>query len=493
MMNKRILISAITAAALGGLFVGCGSSDSTVAATGTTISGLGEKSALNGAKVKIGGGSATTDEKGEFRVKNATGTEMVMTGGTFEESNGTAFTTRTNELPLKATTVGNPTGNVNMLTTMVEEFVAKDGTSRAAAVAAVKSIFGLSNEDDNSIYGAVNDGSGNRKENLGRMIHQAMVDVKDSEAASSTVISTFKAGGIAAAAAGTDMNDSAVGVVFTNVYTQVAALDDAPTFTIPQTEIVNFINEIALPPAAFSAGIADGNATTALNSKVKYSNVIVLEQNMIESANFDHAYISRLDLNGTATVNDGESNNTVDLIVSLSNLATSGVNANASYAIKLSNLTAVSDGTDVTNFAFSNGNTTLTITANSNMSDAITYSGSDVNVTEFLNTCNFISADTGTGTGIDLNITAFRNYIGSVIAENGTGSADGNFTSGMNAGHPSEYSLTTLVNINDQKMTLNEQYNLAPRGSILVGEDTTTGKAGTLETGYKVIDADITE
>ena len=488
MMNKRILISAITAAALGGLFVGCGSSDST---TGTTISGKGEKSALNGAKVRIGGGSATTDENGEFTARNATGTEMVMTGGTFEESNGTAFTTRTNELPLKATTVGNPTGNVNMLTTMVEEFVAKDGTSRAAAVAAVKSIFGLSNEDNNSIYGAVNDGSGNRKENLGRMIHQAMVDVKDSEAASSTVISTFKADGIAAA--GTDMNDVAVGAVFTNVYTQVAALDDAPTFTIPQTEIVDFINNIELPPAAFSAGIADGNATTALNSKVKYSNVIVLEQNMTESADFDHAYISRLDLNGTATVNDGESNNTVDLIVSLSNLATSGVNANASYAIKLSNLTAVSDGTDVTNFAFSNGNTTLTITANSNMSDAITYSGSDVNVTEFLNTCNFISADTGTGTGIDLNITAFRNYIGSVIAENGTGSADGNFTSGMNAGHPSEYSLTTLVNINDQKMTLSEQYNLAPRGSILVGEDTTTGKAGTLETGYKVIDADITE
>ena len=489
-MNKKILMSAAAAATLALTFTGCGSDVSSGASS--AISGVAEKSALKNATVTIGSGTATTNANGEYTVSGATGTSITVSGGTYQESNSSGVFDVTNTVALSATTEGNANGAVNMGTTLVEQFVAQGGT-RENSVNQVKALLGLSGEDNASIYGNVNDGSGNAKENYGRMIHQLLKDTASSSAGLTKVITTLQAKAATAVAASGNVNMT---TALQDVYVQVALVDTAVTFTIPSAEIANFVTNIELPPAAFSTGIADGNATTAVNSKFAFSNVLVLDSNLTTAtqAITSDVNLSRIsDVNSSVSVTEStyDTNATGELLISLENLATSGINKNASYALRLNNLDVTLSGGYITALT-KHTNTSAVATANSNMSKMLTVTANDANITSLLTTNTLVDADTGSG--MDINVTAFTNFMSALIGtgEDETASANignGNFTSGMDAN--GTYEIKVLLDINDNNVTLSERFNLAPRASVNVGGSGST--AGTNYPGYKIVDANLTK
>ena len=454
-MNKKILVSAVTAAVLGGLFVGCGSSDSTPAAVTTAsngtgaftvsgVSGYAMKGALDGATVSKSGNTISFSG-GTDSVTGLAPTLNVSTDAELVDSEGNVianpFTTMAMQMDGNKTTAMNKVANAF-------------GYPKAQLVKQIKDT-----AEDAEL------------ENLGRTVSQLIKAAQAQDKMDSLTAAIELT-------TGDDDNASVILTALNNVLT-------TPLYTADQ--IADTVANLDKNPAAFAVESAEFDAAVeaGTNDDFNVSAVtnptlvgISLDSNTTEGDLSSGATISPMTLAGITEANiTAESG---ELLLEVGNDAETGINANASYALKLSKLCPVYNdaGTSITGFTY-NANTTMSITANSNMSvaETIEFAAQDGNISAF-----FTNADINNT--LQVNATSFLSAITDIVdAEEYDSETDGNFTSGMTAS--GDYYVEALVNIDDKAfITSDKEYKIAKDSVTIDDAD---------YAGYLVIDGYLTK
>jgi len=444
MMNKKILMSVAAAATIATTFVGCGSSSTgstnTTSSTGTGAfttstgaTGYAAKGALNGATVSESGSTVSLSGGIDSitglapTIDVSTDTELVDTDGDI---------------------IANP------FTTLAMQF---DG-NKTRAMNKVARAFNTS--FDGLVKQIKDDYADVKLENQGRMIAQLL---KSAKAQNSMILLTD---------AIVDTNGSAT---FGQLLGELNKALPKPLMTA--TQIVASVKNIdkqasqfAKESAKFDKAVEDGttadfNVSTVTN--VSLNNAIKLDTNTTDANNTSVANISAMSLVGLTDANITAQGS--ELLFGIENNDDDSINTNASYALKLSKLTPVISGTSITGFTY-NENTTLVITANSNMSKAVTLDG---NVTKFFN-------DTDLNNTLEVNATAFTNYINGVVGSKYDNTKDGNFTSGMKAAGTYDYGV--MLNVDSYPFITSDKYYHIEKSDI--SKD---------DAGYLVIDGNLTK
>jgi hypothetical protein len=460
-MNKKILLSAAAAALMTVSFTGCGSDNDTVATTATpttdtagyvtlsdgTVVGA-SKGALSGAGVTksgttvtaTGGTDVITDEEFDGSVKSDT--ELTDSEGRVIANTFTSLAVDSGE---------------DNVTTAFSTIAAKLGFSTTA----ILKVFQATSSDA-------------AKENLARLVWRQMVKADESGISKSVLFSV--------------MENATTG------YASVLAALNNVTSAENDSALLDMIANITANPTSFAATLSaiDANSSVDFNTSLASNAIsypgLILETNTTTTA--DSTMISRIDDSNDSVdyTNSSDLNETVELLISMSNAAATGINANASYAAKLSNLVPVSVGGYLTNFVCApNSNSTLTVTANSNLSKGLTLENSDLNISALM--ANLITADSGSG--MDVNLTAFVDFVTDEIGALANGGTNGNYTSGMEAS--GTFNVKVLANVNDNNFTTSDQAWLIEKDSIVIGTDADTAATGSTYAGYKLIDNNLTK
>ena len=459
MMNKKILVSAVTATVLGSLFVGCGGGSSsttpTTSSTGTGsfttstgATGYAMKGALNGA--------AFTEN----------GTEISFSGGT-EEDTGLAPTlnveTDTELLDADGKIIA------NAFTTIAMQFPGDDPTRAIGKLANAMGInaSGLVAKMHSDSPAAA------ELENLGRVYGQLLnAAVNQGSGAMTALTNAIEDSSGTAGVEGLlgELNSALPTAIYT------AAQITQIVLNLPKNP-----TEFAKESAKFDAEIAKGTNLEFTISPVTNPRLtgISLDTNMTIGAttgDFDTATISMMSLDA----NDSDiTPETSEILIEIANTDADGINANASYAVKLSKLCAVVDGTNITGFT-NNANTTMSITANSNLSVAETldFAKGDGDITAL-----FTNANIDLNNSRSIGFGAFADYITSLVNDAELDSAtDGNFTSGMES-NTSDYSVKMMLNVDDRSfVTSDREYTIRKTDTVI---------DGVVTSGYQVIDSNI--
>ena len=451
-MKKKILVSAVTAAVLGGLFVGCGSSDSSTAPVTTASNGTGA--------FTVGGVSG-------YAMKGALdGATVSKSGNTVSFSGGTdSITGEAPTLNVSTDTeLVDAQGNViaNTFTTAAMQF---DG-NKTTAMSRVANAFGYQvSELVKQIKEDANDAV---LENLGRTIAQLLkaAQAQDEMSEFTTQIAATTGNKADPAATLTALNAALTTPLFTaaQITATVANLSKNPAA---------FAEESAKFDAAVEAGNTAGFVVTEFTNPTL--NGIKLVTDTTSLIGTDGA-ISTMTLAGI-TAEDNITSETGELLFEMGWDSETGVNANASYALKLSKLSPVytvsGTTTSIRGFTY-NDNTTMAITANSNLSvaETITFAAEDGNISAF-----FAAADINNT--LNVNTTAFCAAITDIVDSANLDSAtDGNFTSGMTA--TGAYYVEVLVNVDDEALISSDREYKIAKDSVTID--------GTGYAGYQVID-----
>lgn len=468
-MKKKYLQSIAISGVIALIIAGCGGGGSSSSSSGAGAGLGGGKGTLVGTTFTCGSNSAVTDSNGYTTIICPSGTTLIestLTG--IDVSTGLTPTNivRTDSTLLDEdgiiianafTTAAVASGESN-LTAVLQEFADKADVN----LTEILQVFTLSSDDS-------------ELEKLSKVvIAQVEKMVTDGNA---TSILTVMDGAI----------DGNLTSLITELNNSTGILDDV-------NETVTAVEDSTVSATVFSDLVADDNYTSANITAAKsdtanlIQNTIVADTDTTKTGSFSASTISVLDTNGTVSItkSSNDTNESGKLVISLENLATSGLNENALYSAELTNLTVTKDSSGkITNLQESS-NTSLVITANSNTSTTLSLTGSDVNATELLSTYGFITADGGSG--MDLNITGFTTYVTSALGtgEDEAGSANvgnGNFTSGMEAS--GTFGLEVLLNINDNNISSSDQTFTLDTAAIIIN--------GSQTNGWKVIDANLTK
>jgi hypothetical protein len=470
MMNKKILVSIAAAAAIATTFTGCGSSDSSTSAaatTGTTTTGTSgyatladgtvvglSKGALSGASVAKSG-TSVTGSGGTDVVSNTAFTGTVKTDTELKDSEGRVIAN-----PFTTLAVNSGESNV---TTALGTIATQLGFTNGAAITKV---FQATAEDATA-------------ENTARLLQ------KQIEKATETSLN--------------------MGVIFRTVENAtaglsnaLAALNNITGAESNTTQLTAMINNITLNPTAFANTLAqletnssiDFNSTVQANAAALKYTGFILDTNASDTLDINStnglASISPVKDSNLSLTSYNDLNETAELLISIRNTATTGANANASYALRMTKLSPVSGVSNyLTSFA-SSANSSLVVTANSNMSKGLTLT--DGNITKVL---LGLTAGTSTTDGMDFNLTGLTTYLTTLVGTGHDTTTNGNFTSGMSAA--GIFGAKILVKIGDYNLTDANQTFLIGKDSVNIGKDVGTAAVGTQYTGFKVLDGNLTK
>jgi len=450
-MNKKILLS-MAAAAVAMTITGCGSDDTTalIPTSGATTNSSGFTTI---------GGTTVGASKGALSGSTVTqsGTRFTATGGT-DTISGDAFTGSIQSDSALTDSEGRVIANTftNLAIASGEDNVTEAlntvATRLGSSAAALTKVFQATAADA-------------ALENISRLLQRQY------EANPTAVTNIIKFGGAT---------------------TPTALLNAINTETeeVNATVFADMVANINLNPTQFANTLAalDANAsldfnTTATANAITYSG-IALDSNATTAGSFTSGTFTTSMLNdsnlSTATAY-GDANETGEILLSIRNLEEDSINSNASYALKLSNLTVNSASNYITSLSV-NANTTLALTANSNMSVAATFNES--NMTQII---NFVGSSDFNGTyDVSNIISSLAPLVGTELD-----TADSNFTSGMEAN--STFGVKLLMNVNDINFTTSDQSWLIEKDSINIGADTGDATYGTGYAGYKVLDGNLTK
>ena len=464
MMNKKILVSAIAAAAIGGLFVGCGSSDSS---SGSTVSGIAVQGVVSDASVNIGGATDTTNAKGLFEVSNATGNTISVNfkGGFDIDKNQSAEDTTYNLVMDDAFIASNAAAGEKKYVISPVNVAASESDDdnksgillkNANYVLELLKLAGINvaGETAATILEKMNSTTYSGSDTIGKVVEKHYINVEAAlkndkvdelltqvNKVYSEEINASKAYANMALVAETDLSD---------------------------TDITYILNNLTVQTSALAQAIKEGNVSNAGNLEVDLTG-ITLDSNTTEG-NFASTGIASI---SPMSYNASDVNVTkwgTELLFEIGN-EEGTINSNASYAVKLSKLTPLTDAAHgITGFTY-NANTTLSITANSNTSDIVTidFDTEDGNITGLFGAGKAIN-------GLDVNVTAFCSAISAVVA--GSDLPDANYTGPMSV-EPEKY-VEMLLNVDEHRILDSTSKTVVDQDSVTID-----GKG---YNGYIVID-----
>lgn len=456
-MNKKILLSVAAAATLAMTFTGCGSdnnsSDSASATTGTsgfttlsngTVVGA-SKGALSGSRVSVSG-TTVTASGGTDTVSNKKFTGSVKSDTTITDSEDRVITNTYTNIAVNS-------GDNNV----------------TSAFATVASAMGVSTDALTKVFQATADDA--ELENKARLLQRQVES-------SSDISSLFTEMRVAAAS----------GKTFAEMIVMLNEITDAESNTTKLQMMADPAN-LALNPTQFANTIAAVDANSSLDFNTSKGDYTVTYSGLSLDSNVTTATITA-GAAGLSAITDSnlssdymiggtyDNNETGSLVVSISNLAEDTINSNASFAFQISNLSVSSDS-NKTMFAL-NDNTSVKLTANSNMSvaETMTKTYGDVNSSTYVG----MAFDGILINGNDINMTALINLGTELVGTESDSATDGNFTSGMVDGN---FSAKVLLDVNGQNILTSDK-------AWLIGKDAITID-GSSVSGYKVLDANLTK